>query len=72
MYIFSMLDLVIVCVFVQANGKLRTIDTLSGETTLAKIILPPSGKGVFCKRKEIAPKGSKFFSFREDPFFRRG
>ena len=33
-----------------------------------KIVLSPSWKGVFCKRKEFAPKGSKFFTFRVDPF----
>ena len=34
----------------------------------AKIILPPFWKGVYSKRKEFAPKGSKFFPFRVDPF----
>ena len=28
----------------------------------------PFRKGVYPKRKEFAPKGSKFFPFRKDPF----
>ena len=28
----------------------------------------PFWKGVFSKRKEFAPRGSKFFPFRVDPF----
>ena len=31
----------------------------------------PSEKGVYSKRKEFAPKGSKFFPFRVDPFSER-
>ena len=33
-----------------------------------KIHLPPFSKVVNPKRKEYAPKGSKFFSFRVDRF----
>ena len=33
-----------------------------------KIDFAPSCKGVYSKRKEFAPRGSKFFPFRVDPF----
>ena len=33
-----------------------------------KIVLCPFWKGVFSKRKEFAPGGSKFFSYRVDTF----
>ena len=36
-------------------------------TTLT-IIFSPCAKGVYSKRKEFAPTGSKFFPFRVDPF----
>ena len=42
------------------------MDTLSGEVTLTCFI--PLGKGIHPKRKEFAPKGSKFFPFRTNPF----
>ena len=38
------------------------------EATLSKLILPPSRKGVYSKRKEFAPIGSNFFPFKVDPF----
>ena len=33
-----------------------------------KLFLSPFWKGIYSKRKEFAPSGSKFFSFREGPF----
>ena len=36
-----------------------------------EILSPPFWKGVFSKRKEFAPAGSKFFPFREDPFSKK-
>ena len=33
-----------------------------------RLVLSPFWKGVYSKRKEFAPKGSKFFPFREDIF----
>ena len=50
---------------------LRGMDTLPGEVTPVKIILPPFWSGLYSKRKEFAPFGSKFFSFRVDPFSER-
>ena len=44
------------------------MDTLSGERTLVKDFFDNLLKGVYSKRKEFAPKGSKFFPFRVDPF----
>ena len=35
---------------------------------MSNFFLPPFSKAVYSKRKEIAPKGSKFFLFRVDPF----
>ena len=32
------------------------------------LFYPPSEKGVYSERKEFAPKRSKFFPFRVDPF----
>ena len=32
------------------------------------IVFASIGKGVYSKRKEVAPNGSKFFLFRIDPF----
>ena len=46
---------------------LRGIDTLSGETTLSKLFCPIP-KWIYTIRKEFAPKGSKFFPYRVDPF----
>ena len=43
------------------------MDTLSGAENLSKL-LSPFWKGIFSKRKEFAPNGSKFFPFRVDPF----
>ena len=43
------------------------MDTLLGEIT-AKIVLPPFWKMVLSKKEEFAPKGSKFFPLRVDPF----
>ena len=36
-----------------------------------KTVIVPFRKGVYSKRKEFAPFGSKFFSFRVDPFQKR-
>ena len=41
--------------------------TFSGYNSF-KIVLPPVWKGVYSERKEFAPKRSKFFPFRVDPF----
>ena len=38
-----------------------------GEATV-KIVLPPFRNGVYPKRKEYAPKGNKFLSFKVDHF----
>ena len=46
----------------------RRTDTLSREITFSKLFLLISEKGVYSKRKEFAPKGSKVFPFRVDPF----
>ena len=35
------------------------------------ILLPPFLKGICTKRKEFAPRGSKFFSFSVDPTFQK-
>ena len=46
---------------------LRRMYTCSGETTI-KIVLSLFPKGVYSKRKEFAPKGTKFFHFWADSF----
>ena len=52
--------------------SLRGIDTLSREATLKEWFCLPSEKGVYSKRKEFAPFGSKFFPFRADCFSEKG
>ena len=44
------------------------LDILLRETTLNKIVLPSFLNGIYSKRKEFAPKGSKFFLSRVDLF----
>ena len=39
--------------------------------TFVSVHQNPPEKGFTLKRKEFAPDGSKFFSFQEDPFFRK-
>ena len=41
--------------------------TFMGDNSV-KMVLPPFRKGVYSKRKESAPFGSKFFLFRVDHF----
>ena len=53
------------------DRECKGIDTFLGEVTRLELLLAPFWKGVFSKRKEIAPFGSKFFPFREDPFSER-
>ena len=45
---------------------LSIIDTLQGRQ-LCQVVLTPIFKGVYYKREEFAPLGSKFFPFRVDP-----
>ena len=47
---------------------LRVIHTLSMETTLLKLFFVPSVKGSYQKGTNLALPGSKFLSFRVDPF----
>ena len=51
--------------------ELRRMNTVTGEATLEHCFCFPSEKGVYPKRKEFAPPGSKFFYFRVDPFKKR-
>ena len=51
----------------KRTRHLRRTATLSREVNV-KTILPLIRKGVYSKRKEFAPFGSKFFPFRVDPF----
>ena len=52
--------------------SLRGTDTLPGVATLSKLVRLPFEKGVYSKRKEFAPSGSKFLPFRVDQFFKWG
>ena len=44
------------------------INTLSREDTLSELICLSCRKGIFSKRKALAPSGSKCFPFRVDSF----
>ena len=46
------------------NVKYKT----SGETNSINIVFVPFWKGVHSIKKEFAPRGSKFFPYRVDPF----
>ena len=48
--------------------SLRENDTPSGEATLSKTVYIPFSEGVYSIRKEFAPRGSKFFPYKVDPF----
>ena len=72
----------IVIVIRRTNHKVLFLIQLHGsvtfkerETTFVTHICHPNTpnpfwKGIYSKRKEFAPRGSKFFPFREDPFRR--
>ena len=49
-------------------SSLRGMDTLSGETTLSKLVCLPSLKGSSLKGKHLLPWEQMLFCFREDPF----
>ena len=51
------------CLLFKGNGY-----TFSGKVTYEWIVCISFWKGAYSKRKEFAPKGSKFFPFRVDPF----
>ena len=55
----------------STKATIKGINTLLGETTV-KMFCLPSGKGIYSKRKEFAPRGSKFFHFRVEPFSEGG
>ena len=50
-----------------STNNLKITYTFRGGNSV-KIILSPFLKGIYSKRKEFAPKWSKFFPFRVDPF----
>ena len=51
------------------DSFLREMDAFSGTLTVVFFFCSfPSEKGVFSKREEFAPMGSKFFPFWEDTF----
>ena len=49
------------------GGVLRLMDIQSKRATLLGDFTP-FRQEIYCKRKEYAPYGSKFFLFRVDPF----
>ena len=64
-------------VFVMDGLKISSSSLLKGTVyafrvgNFVKVVLPPFLKGVYSKRKEFAPTGSKVFPFRVDPFSKR-